>query len=83
MRNSEKFIGSAALETSVAAQEIIPTIQYGVIYDFEMLNDQACHISVNGGSYIYLRAEQGIQLDMVTSLKIQENNITFNWVGEC
>jgi hypothetical protein len=71
--------GSADLQTSVAEEEIIPT---GIKYvNFEMLNDSACHVSINGSEYIYIRANQGIAIDFISSLKIEENSISFNWIG--
>jgi len=82
MDNSENYIGSANLQTSTAGAEIIPATEFGTLKDFEFLNDQACHISINGRSYIYIRALQGVRLDSVSSFKIQEDAITFNWIGE-
>lgn len=73
------IIGSSAILTSVADQEILPV---GVdAYDFELMNDQICTISINGGDLISLRASQGISLKVVNSAKIHENGITFNWIG--
>lgn len=69
--------GSADLQVSTAAAEILSNSYV----NFELYNDDACHISINGGSYIYIRANQGIAVDVITSLKIEENGITFNWVG--
>lgn len=40
-----KGIGSADIETSVAGAEILPK---GVV-NFDFLNDQNCHIKINGG----------------------------------
>lgn len=77
MYNTTKIYGSASLQTSVAGEEILNTI----LYDFELINDQSCHISINGGPYIYLRALQGIQMPVMKSIKIQEDSITFNWIG--
>jgi hypothetical protein len=71
--------GSADLQTSTAATEILPT---GVKFvNFEMYNDAICHVSINGSDYIYLRANQGIQIDLINSFKIEEDGITFNWIG--
>lgn len=69
--------GSAELQTSMAEEEIIET----PLVEFEILNDQDCHISFNGGDYIYVRANQGIRANIVNSCKIQEPDITFNFVG--
>jgi len=71
--------GSTSLLTSVANAEIIPD---GFSFvDFELFNDQICHISINGGDYIYIRASQGIKIDSSSSIKIQEAGITFTWIG--
>ena len=71
--------GSANLQTSVAEQEIIATDDR--FTDFSLLNNQDCHISINGGDYIFVRANQGLELYVVNSIKIQEAAITFNWIG--
>lgn len=71
--------GSPSLQTSVANQEIVPT---GVtLYNFNLMNDQICNISINGSDYIYVRANQGIIIDKITSCKIQQNGVTFNWIS--
>lgn len=72
--------GSAALQTSVAEQEIIPS---GYRFsNFNLLNTQACTISINQGDYIYIRASQGINIDICNSCRIKEDNISFNWIGQ-
>ena len=77
------ILGFPSIQTSVAGQEIIPTGYRGLI-NFQLMNDQACTISINGGSYIHLRAAQGIAIKsedvLVHSVRIQENGITFNWI---
>ena len=85
------IIGSAALETSVAGAEIIPAVPltwvnaYYSFNKFEFVNDQICTIKVNGGDPIYLRANQGFKTEkgdiQVTSFKVVEANITYNWIG--
>lgn len=70
-------IGSPNLETSVAGQEICPS---PTVY-FSILNNQDCHISINGGEYIYVRAYQGLQIDIVKSCRIQESGIQFNYTA--
>ncbi len=48
-----------------------------------MINE--CHVSINGGAPIYLRAGQGFQMDAhdspITSFKISESGITYNFLG--
>lgn len=71
--------GSSALQTSIAEQEILPV---GLRFaNFELMNDQICSITINGGDYIYLRANQGISIPVCYSCKILQNNITLNWIG--
>lgn len=69
--------GSADLQTSTAGAEILDA-KY---INFELYNDADCHIKINGGAYIFIRALQGISVEVANSVKIQENNKTFNWIG--
>jgi hypothetical protein len=75
------MIGSPNLQNSVAGQEILPK----PVVNFELCNDQECHISINDEDYIYYRANQGVRSTLndfiIKSVKIQEDNKTFNWVG--
>jgi hypothetical protein len=86
------YIGSANLETSVANVEILPTPSgwsTGMVYTinkFSFYNTEACHITINDASAsIYLRAGQGFSTDitdkLITSFKIVENNIHYNWIA--
>lgn len=78
------------LEKSKSNHEVIPsppdtwTIKYS-FYKFSFLNDQECHVSINSGDPIYLRAGQGFQMDAhdspITSFKISESGITYNFLG--
>ena len=74
-----KVLGSTALQTSTADLEILPANT--ALINFELMNDQLCTIAVNGGTPIYLRALQGIHIDVANSIKIHEAGITFNWIG--
>jgi len=85
------IIGSDGIKTSVAGAEIIPdaiatkgwTEGYE-IRQFSLLNNQACTISINGMSAVYLSAGQGLNIDdslLVSSVKIIEGGITYNWIG--
>lgn len=69
--------GSADLQTSVANEEILDA-RY---INLELYNDSDCHVKINGGEYIFIRALQGISVDIANSLKIEEDNKTFNWIG--
>lgn len=84
------FKGSADLQTSTANQEIIPTspADWTIGYQFSkfsFVNDQDCHVKINGGDSIFVRANQGIEhdneKDPIKSFVIVESAITFNWVG--
>jgi len=75
-----RMVGSNSILTSVADAEILPNTAQRLT-DFELMNDQACTISINGGAFIHLRALQGIAFDFVQSARIHENGITFNWIG--
>jgi hypothetical protein len=78
-RYDQVVLGSSALQTSVADEEIIPTGK--TIINFELVNDQICTIKINGGAAIYVRANQGINIPIVKSCKIVEDNKTFSWIG--
>lgn len=84
------YYGSSDLETSVALLDIIPKRSDNVtpisFYMFSFNNDSACHISFNGGStWIYLKKGQGFSTSLpnkeINSFMIQENGITYNWIG--
>jgi hypothetical protein len=86
------YVGSSNLQTSVANQEIIslpPVTWYYktyLFYKFEFFNDQDCHIIINNTTPIFVRALQGFSSctpdNGISSFKIVEDGITFNWVGE-
>ncbi|MCP1459664.1 hypothetical protein J3D57_001634 [Bacillus amyloliquefaciens] len=90
MQIGSGYIGSSMLEKSKPNHEVIPsppatwTIKYS-FYKFSFSNDQECHVSINGGDPIYLRAGQGFQMDAhdspITSFKISESGITYNFLG--
>lgn len=71
--------GSPDLQTSVADAEILTSGNR--YYNFSLLNYSDCHISINGSSYIFIKANQGIQIDVINSCKIQESSINFNWIA--
>lgn len=77
------MVGSAAILASVAGQEIVPAGRK--FKSFELMNDQACTISVNGDAAFHLRAAQGLSVKAedfpINSVKITEPAITFNWVA--
>lgn len=90
MKQGSGYIGSPALQTSVANQEIIPpkpnnwVLGYQ-LYKFSFINTEACTIIINGGDPIYLRANQGFAIDQndkkITSFKIVEDNVTYNYIA--
>ena len=69
--------GSADLQTSTADAEILDS-RY---VNFQLYNDGDCHIKINNGAYIFIRALQGISMDYANSVKIEESGKTFNWIG--
>lgn len=74
-----KIYGSANLQTSVAGEEIIPS---GIgIMNFQLINNADCHVSLNGGDYIYIPKSLGLNIPVVNSCKIQENGVQFSWIG--
>ena len=94
---ARRIIGSPQIETSVAMQEIVPTVESWtvpvVFRAFTFMNSQACHIILNGNSRldgqenrIFLRENQGLNIDVddvdVKSFKIVEDGIQYNYVGK-
>jgi hypothetical protein len=85
------IIGSSAKQTSQANAEIVPSPPQdwiNVVYtfkEFELLNDQDCTLIVDGGSEVFLRANQGFKYSSehkpIKSVKIKEAGITFNWIA--
>ena len=85
------IIGSSELETSVAGAEIVPSppvewVNANYSFNkFEFVNDQACTVIVNNSDPIYLRASQGFKAEKrdmnITSFKVVEGAITYNWIG--
>jgi hypothetical protein len=84
------FKGSGNLQISTANNQVIPPPEVGwtipyIFNKFSFLNDQECHISINQQPFIYFRSGQGFNSDRddqpITSFVIQEEGITFNWVG--
>lgn len=80
---STVVLGSPSQQTSVAEAEIIPLYmeKTETLVNFQMLNTQECHVSINNGAYIIIPAGLGIAVDIIHSLKIQEADITFTWIG--
>jgi hypothetical protein len=86
------YLGSSDLQVSTVNMEVIPDAvalrgwtQGYALYKFEFSNSSACHVKINGGSPIFLKAGQGFSMDEgdkeITSFVIVESNITFNWAG--
>lgn len=73
-------LGSEDIEISVAGAEIIPEGS-GRVINFQLLNDDDCHININNSGYKFIRAGQGVAIPVVKSVKIQEAGIEFNWIG--
>lgn len=78
---SAVLVGSANLEFSVAAEEILPRGK--AVQDFCIYVDTECHISINNGDYVYMRGGQlfNIVTGHVDSCRIKEDGVTYNWCG--
>jgi hypothetical protein len=75
---SQVVVGAANLLVSVAETEVLGDAD--ILYkNFHFIPDALCHISINGGNYFYVRANQEITIDKVKSLKIKEAGINFTW----
>ena len=84
------FKGTSKIETSTANQELIPEKPYGwtigyKFKSFSFFNDQECHIIVNNGEPLFLRAGMGFNSttdnQSITSFVIVEEGISYNWIG--
>lgn len=80
------YSGSENKQTSVAGAEVLTNLEDSSgYYNFSLQVYGDCHISVNGLPYIFLPANTTFETDSkdapVTSLKIQENDVQFIWIG--
>lgn len=84
------YLGSNKLETSVANQEIIPSPpeswSYGYkIRELSFMNLTSCTVVINGEVELFLLADQGFAITRnnlpITSFKIKEANVEYNWIG--
>ncbi len=89
-RYGSNYIGSSDPTTSTSNQEVIPTKPENWsrgynLYRFSFQNDQDCHVKINGGDQIYLRANQGFNSSEVdapiNSFVVVESGIVYNWLG--
>ena len=74
------IVGSANLQTSVANAEIISSDTR--VINLSIINNSDCHMIINGSNSIFIRANQGLLIDVCHSLKIVEAGIVFNWTGQ-
>ncbi|MCM3110021.1 hypothetical protein [Lederbergia lenta] len=86
MRLGSDYIGSEALEVSVANKDIIQeTSKRYNLYKFSFINDSDCTVVVNDKARLFLRANQGFSIDEVDSpiwsFKVVEDGIQYNWLG--
>lgn len=89
-RIGSNYLASDKLQTSVANQEIIPsapsnwTIPYK-LYKFSIMNYGDCTLIINNQTEVFLKANQGFNTDetdaQITSVKIKETGIDYNWIG--
>ena len=80
------YSGSGSKLTSVAGLEALTNLEdESGYYNFSLQVYNDCHISVNGSQNIFLSANNTFETDSkdapVKSLKIQENDVQFIWVG--
>jgi len=91
-RNSSAYFGSPDIQTSTENQEIIQqhkpsewSIKKLTVSRFNFYNEQNCHIKINEGEPIFIRAGQGFEMDMydgeLISFIIVEENINYNYMG--
>lgn len=77
------YIGSPDLMVSEANQEVIPVGK--TVYKISIgFMDSPCHISINGGTPMYLNADQfemGVEDQWLTSFKIIEAGIRYYYIG--
>ena len=89
MIKGTKYLGTSKIEISVANKEIIPdspshwTMGHR-LYKFSIMNYADCTLIING-TELFLKANQGFSSDKndasITSVKIKESGIEFNWIG--
>jgi len=76
------YIGSPNPQTSVANEEIIPSGK--TVYKFVFHCESQCHISINGGTPIFINSGSfgmGIEDLWLTSFKIIESGVVFTYFG--
>lgn len=86
-RIGSAYIGSPNVQTSKVGEEIISnsTTNKNGLYAFSFLNQEECTVIINSKHEIFLRANQGFnttQIDApISSFKIKEPGVKFNWLG--
>lgn len=86
---SVKIIGSESIETSESNHEIVPDAPENWtvpmrLRKFSLMNYGDCTLIVNGEE-IFLKANQGFATSYddvrISSAKIKETGIEYNWIG--
>lgn len=84
------YLGCDDLKTSTANEEIIqrhrPSSHTFIkVYKFSFANDANCHIKINGGDAIFLKAGQGFNMDendaKISTFEIVEAGIPYTYIG--
>ncbi|MEK4025531.1 hypothetical protein [Sporosarcina sp. FSL W7-1283] len=85
------YLGSSKILTSAANQEIVPetpenwTSDRYSIYKLSFINKNNCSVKINGGSSIYLEANQGFESSKedkaINSFVIVEEGIQYSFIG--
>ena len=90
MRKGYGFVGSNAIKTSTANQEIIPAAPQGWnrgyhLYKFQFINYEATNVIINEQTNLYLKANQGFETETgdaeIFSFVVVDANIDYQWAG--
>jgi len=74
------MLGSANLQISMAGVEILTGNPR--VLNFSIIADNDYHITINGGTPIFIRGSQILLVPVVNSVSIVEAGITYNWNGQ-
>lgn len=89
MVKGSEYMGSSKIETSVGNREILPKspahwTMVHRFYKLSIMNYSDCTLIVND-TELFLKANQGFNSDKndasITSLKIKESGVEYNWIG--
>lgn len=90
MRQGSGYLGSKQIETSIAGKEILPDAPEGwtngySLIRFQIRNDQSCTFLINDTTKVFSRSGEGFIMGQkdpeITSVRILEDEVTYNWAG--